>query len=152
MDNDCREILGKVKPLAADYYRLSGRPLGITGEIGESEAMRLFPNMTLAAVRNPDFDALREGERVQIKARAVDPERRGLGRMSRIKRTAKCDTVMLVLLDLAFDPVEVWEAPFSKVVEELGRPGKAMERGQLGISKFKTLARRTWSRPMAETP
>lgn len=30
-----REILATVKPLAAEYYRLTGKPLGVTGEVAE---------------------------------------------------------------------------------------------------------------------
>lgn len=82
---------------------------------------------------------------MQIKTRAKDPKFKSLGRMSRISVDKPCETVMLVMLDIeTMNVTEVWEAPFSKVVEELGRPGKAMARGRLGVSKFMTLARRTW--------
>ena len=30
-----REILAVVKPLAAEFYRLTGKPLGVTGEVAE---------------------------------------------------------------------------------------------------------------------
>jgi hypothetical protein len=30
-----KEILAAVKPLAAEYYRLTKKPLGVTGEIAE---------------------------------------------------------------------------------------------------------------------
>ena len=46
-----REILMTVKPLAAEYYRLTGKPLGVTGEVAEYvaaemlglESVRRFP-------------------------------------------------------------------------------------------------------------
>ena len=71
--------------------------------------------------------------------------------MSRISVEKTCDTVMLAMLDIeTLNVTEVWEAPFSKVVEELARPGsKARIRGQLSVSKFKTLARRTWPKSAA---
>jgi len=37
-----REILAAVKPLAAEYYRLTGKPLGVTGEIAEYLAAELL--------------------------------------------------------------------------------------------------------------
>ena len=37
-----REILGTVKPLAAEYYRLTGKPLGVTGEVAEYVAPDLL--------------------------------------------------------------------------------------------------------------
>ena len=30
-----KAILADVKPLAAEYYRLTGKPLGVTGEVAE---------------------------------------------------------------------------------------------------------------------
>ena len=33
-----REIMATVKPLAAEYYRLTGKPLGVTGEVAEFAA------------------------------------------------------------------------------------------------------------------
>ena len=35
-------VLGKAREVAVEYYRLSGRPPGIAGEIGECEAARLL--------------------------------------------------------------------------------------------------------------
>lgn len=32
--------MGEVKALAKEYYTLTGKPLGITGEVGEVEAAR----------------------------------------------------------------------------------------------------------------
>ena len=36
------EILATAKKVGAEYYRLTGKPLGITGEVGEYEAARLL--------------------------------------------------------------------------------------------------------------
>jgi hypothetical protein len=142
-----REILKKVKPLATEYYRLTGRHLGVTGEVGEIEVVDLF-GMTLAPARATGIDAHRGGERVQIKTRARDPKYKSLGRMSRISIDRPCDTVMLAMLDIeTLDLAEVWEAPFNEVANELRRPGSAARtRGQLSVSKFKSLAHKTWER------
>jgi hypothetical protein len=65
-----REILARAKQVAIDYYRLTGKPLGITGEVGEYEAARLL-GLTLADARAPGYDATDQtGRRYQIKARA----------------------------------------------------------------------------------
>ena len=37
-----REILAKVKPLAVEYYRLTGKPLGVTGEVAEYVAAEIL--------------------------------------------------------------------------------------------------------------
>jgi hypothetical protein len=140
-----REILATVKPLAAEYYSLTGKPLGVTGEVAEYVAADLL-GLTLAPARTPGYDALRGTERIQIKGRAYGKDAKPGQRMSRIKVDAPCDIVLLVILDNAtLDLRELWEAPFAAVATILARPGsKARERGALGVSEFKRIARRIW--------
>jgi hypothetical protein len=52
------DILRTAKHLAKRYRALTGRPLGLTGEIGEYEAIRLL-GLTPAVVRQAGFDATR---------------------------------------------------------------------------------------------
>jgi uncharacterized protein DUF6998 len=140
-----REILATVKPLAAEYYRLTGKPLGVTGEVAEYIAATTL-GLTLTPARTVGHDALRGNERIQIKGRAYGKGARSSQRMSRIKLNAPCDTVLLILLDNAtLDPREMWEAPYPRVCECLVRPGsKARARGALSVNAFKALARRVW--------
>jgi hypothetical protein len=141
-----REILKAVKPLAAEYYRLTGKPLGVTGEVAEYVAAEKL-GLILAPARTAGYDALRGTERIQIKGRAYGEKPKPGQRISRIKLDADCDTVLLVLLDNAtLELREMWEAPYAAVVERLMRPGsKARERGALGVAAFKKVARRVWS-------
>ena len=145
-----REILAQVKPLAAEYYRLTGKPLGVTGEVAEYIAADIL-GLTLVPARTVGYDALRGTERIQIKGRAYGVDAKPGQRMSRIKIDAPCDTVLLVLLDNAtLEPREMWEAPYSAVVECLSQPGsKARDRGALGVSAFKRVGRRVWPVTMA---
>ncbi len=140
-------ILEAIKPLAAEYYALTGKPLGVTGEIGEAEAAKIR-GMDLAPARTKGYDATRGEEKVQIKTRAPDPKVKQLGRMSRIDTTKLCQTVMLVILDHhTFDAREIWEAPFDTVVKELNKTqAKSRKRGQLAVSSFKAIANRTWKK------
>jgi hypothetical protein len=144
-DNRVREILAQVKPLAAEYYRLTGKPLGVTGEVAEFVAAELL-GLKLVPARTVGYDALRGKERIQIKGRAYGKDAKPGQRTSRIKVDAPCDSVLLVLLDNAtLEPREIWEAPFAKVVECLKKPGsKARERGALGVSAFKACAKCVW--------
>lgn len=145
-----RQILAKVRPLAAEFYQLTGKPLGVTGEVAEYIAAELL-GLTLAPARTVGYDALRGSERIQIKGRAYGEKAKPGQRMSRIKADSPCDTVLLVLLDNAtLEPREMWEAPFAAVAASLARPGsKARERGALGVSDFKRLARRVWPTAVA---
>jgi hypothetical protein len=140
-----REILATVRPLAAEYYRLTGKPLGVTGEVAEYVAAELL-GLTLAPARTTGYDALRGSERIKIKGRAYGENTKPGQRLSRIKADAPCDTVLLVLLDNAtLEPREMWEASFLSVAQCLARPGsKARDRGALAVSDFKRIAHQVW--------
>ncbi len=144
-----REILATVKPLAAEYYRLTGKPLGVTGEVAEYIAAETL-GLMLADARTPGYDAIRQtphgSERIQIKGRAYGEDAKPGQRISRIRTDAACDAVLLVLLDnKTLEPREMWEAPFTAVAERLAIPGsKTRARGALGVSEFKRMARRVW--------
>jgi hypothetical protein len=140
-----REILATVKPLAIEYYRLTGKPLGVTGEIAEYVAAEIL-GLTLVPARTVGYDALSGEERIQIKGRAYGRNAKPGQRMSRIKLDAPCDSVLLVLLDNAtLEAREMWKAPYATVCECLARPGsKARARGALSVSAFKRLAVRVW--------
>lgn len=143
-----REILAAVKPLAAEYYRLTGKPLGVTGELAEYVAAELL-GLELAPARTQGFDAIRRTAdgvcRVQIKGRAFDKAKRGQ-RLGTIKKGADCDSVLLVLLEnVTLEPWEMWEAPYWKVEMRLELEGsRSRDRGALGVAEFKKLAKRVW--------
>jgi hypothetical protein len=145
-----REILATVKPLAAEYYRLTGKPLGVTGEVAEYVAAETL-GLVLVNARTPGYDATRQTpdgqQRIQIKGRAYGDDAKPGQRISRIKTDAACDAVLLVLLDnKTLDAREMWEAPFTAVAARLAVPGsKSRDRGALGVSEFKRMARRVWS-------
>lgn len=144
-----REILKAVKPLAAEYYQLTKKPLGVTGEVAEYLAADLL-GLELAPPRNPGYDAIRHTEqgpqRIQIKGRAYGENAKPGQRLGTIKRGADCDAVLLVLLDnRTLEPREIWEAPYGLVIERLDLPGsKARERGALGVREFKRISTKVW--------
>ena len=144
-----REILAAVKPLAAEYYRLTGKPLGVTGEVAEYVAAEML-GLDLAPPRTKGFDAIRKTkggqQRIQIKGRAYGEDAKPNQRLGTIKQGAPCDGVLLVLLDnRTLEPREMWEAPIAAVEERLSLPGsKARARGALGVREFKRLAQRVW--------
>jgi hypothetical protein len=141
-----REIPSAVKPLAVEFYQLTKKPLGVTGELAEYMAAETL-GLTLVEARTQGYDALRGAERIQIKGRAFGKEASKSQRLSRIKLDAPCDTVLLVLLDNeTLNAIEMWEAPYSAVTDLLRRPGsKARERGALGVPAFKAIAKRVWN-------
>ncbi|MBN9317290.1 MAG: hypothetical protein J0I99_16220 [Devosia sp.] len=146
-------LLAKVKALAAEYYSLTGKPLGVTGEVAEYVVAKTL-GLELVPPRTHGYDAIRRtaaGDvRIQIKGRAIGPKAKSGERLGAIKRDAPCDTVILALLDPAtLNPREMWEAPYLAVVERLAVPGSKArnDRGSLAVSDFKRLARRIWPDP-----
>lgn len=142
-------LLDAAREAATAYYRLTGKPLGITGEIGEYEAAKLL-GLTLVSARTPGFDAIgSDGRRIQIKARMFDPGKPlGGQRMGSIKANSVFDTVMLVMMDNDYQPWVIWEAQRDVVLAALSLPGSRSrnERGALAVTKFKSIATTVWQR------
>lgn len=145
-------LLRDAKALAARYYRLTGRPLGVTGEVAELEAAEKL-GLILVEARSPGHDALgADGWRIQVKGRAVLARDRYRGRCPSIKGEV-FDSVVLVLLDRAsYDTLEIWEAPRDSVLARLDAPGGKgrNERRSLAITQFRSIATRVW--PLHDQP
>ena len=141
-------ILEVAKQAAIDYYRLTGKPLGITGEIGEYFAAKHL-GLELADARTPGFDAYgRDGRLIQIKSRSI-PQGKNLSgqRIGSIRLHHEWDVVVLVLMDKFFEPYAIYEADRKSIEEALIKPGSKArnERGALPASKFISIGTKVWS-------
>lgn len=143
------EILAQAKILAQRYGVLTGKPLGITGEVAEFEAARLL-NLTLTEARQVGYDAIRLEDgvphRLEIKGRCILPGAKLGQRVGRIDVNQEFDGVLLVLMDENYDATAIYEADRAAIVKALTAPGSRSrnERGALGVSKFKSIGRRIW--------
>ena len=144
-------VLRKAKNLARKYHALTGRPLGVTGEVAEFEAARLL-GVELAPVRTSGYDAIEKvgnrRRRLQIKARCLLPNHKPGQRLGSIDIDKPWDAVLLVLLDERFDAFEIHEASRRAVVAAITRPGSRSrnERRALGVNLFKSIGKLRWSR------
>ena len=145
--NRIADLLKQARTIAVEYYGLTGKPLGITGEVGEYEAARLL-DLKLAAAREAGFDAIdRNGRRLQVKSRSIPRAKKLTGqRMGSIDLDKPWDAVILVLMDEKFSPVVIYEADRAAITEALQRPGSKArnERGALAITKFRSIGRQVW--------
>lgn len=145
-------ILDEAKKLAKRYRALTGKPLGITGEVAEYEAARLL-RVKLEPPRQAGYDAteVRGGQtyKLQIKGRCVLEGGKSGQRLGSIDQRKEFDAVLLVLLDEALDATAIYEASRQAVIDALNAPGSRArnERGALGISKFKAIATCRWPAP-----
>lgn len=140
-------VIQEAKKVAKQYRQLTGKPLGITGEVGEFIAANLL-GLELTEARQPGYDAIsRDGRRIQIKARCVLPDSSKSQRVGRIKLDHEWATVILVLMNADFEPIEIYEAKRTDIERELTKPGSKArnERGALSVSRFKAIASRVWS-------
>ncbi|RIJ86649.1 hypothetical protein RSP822_09160 [Ralstonia solanacearum] len=141
-------LIESAKQIAKRYRVLTGRPLGITGEVAEYEAARIL-GLELAPVRQAGFDAIRRvGDRVdrlQIKGRCILSKKPGQ-RVGRIDLTKEWDGVLLVQLNSEFEPVAIHEARRAEIEKVLAAPGSRArnERGALSISRFRTVGHKIW--------
>jgi len=148
--NRLQELLGEAKRIAKEYAELTGKPLGITGEVAEYEAARLL-GLELAEARQPGYDAIRRDGSKEIKVRIKGRRKQKgqtAGRVGRINTDHEWDTTILVLLDAAFDATEIYEADRAAIIEAIEAPGSRArnERKSLAISKFISIGRLIWSR------
>lgn len=150
-DDAILAVLREAKKLAREYRALTGKPLGITGEVAEYEAARVL-GVELTAARQAGFDAIERPNgtlrRLQVKGRCLLPGCKPGQRLGSIDIGKDWDAVLLVLLDENFDAVEIHEAERDAVVAALTAPGSKArnERGALGVSKFKSIGKLRWRR------
>ena len=144
-------LLREAKQLAREYYELTGKPLGITGEIAEYEAARLL-GVELTPARQAGYDAIervgRTCKKLQIKGRCLQKDSRPGQRLGGINTEKEWDAVLMVLLDDNLEALEIHEASRSEVVAALKAPGSKArnERGALAVSKFKSIGCSRWKR------
>ena len=141
------EILDRAKRSAIDYYQLTGKPLGITGEYGEYVAAATL-GLTLAEARTAGYDAIDSvGRRIQIKARSIPRDKKLVGqRLGSIRLDHEWDVVLLVVMGELFELRWIFEAERPAIEEALKAPGSKArnERAALALAKFKSIGRQVW--------
>lgn len=149
MNSEIKEILAQAKELAKRYKNITGKPLGITGEIAEFTVADLL-ELELSQARQAGYDAIQHVSgktiKVQIKGRCL-PEKYNPGsRVGSIRLDHEWDIVMLIIMDEDLEAVEIYESDRESITKALLKPGSKArnERGSLGISKFKSIGIKIW--------
>jgi hypothetical protein len=143
------KLLEQAKQLAIEYRQLTGRPLGVTGEVAEYEAARIL-GLELSDVRQPGYDAVKRsaaGERrYQVKGRCILESSKPCQRIGSIRFEHDWDAVLLVLLNQNLETTAIYEADREPVRHALLAPGSRArnERGALSVSRFKAIGQRVW--------
>lgn len=141
------KLVTEARRLAAEYRRVTGKVLPLSGEIAVHDAVRL---LGLLRVEDPSggYEATAphgsEVERFQIKARVIFDVQKGAHRLGELKLDKAWDTLLLVLMDADYEPSEIYAVPRAAVLAALGdRPAK---KGSLTVPKIKHIGTRAWCR------
>ena len=143
--NDIQKIgsvLECARLAAIDYYRITGKPLGITGEYGEYIVAKRL-KLKLAPARTPGYDATdKAGRRIQIKARSI-PSDKTLGgqRLGSIRLDQEWDIVLLVVMNECFEVRWIYEAKRKAIEAALE---VLPDNRALPVLKFKSIGRQVW--------
>lgn len=145
------KLIGEARRLAAEFRRTTGKSLGLTSEIACNDAARLLGLELLPAQAVSGYDAVGrgrwEGQRVQIKGRAIFDEHKGGQRVGQLKAGLNWDLVVLVLMDEDYEPFEIWQADRETLREVLeGNGARRSRKGALSVAKFKAIGERVWTR------
>ena len=144
------KLISEARRLASEYRRTMGKPLGgISSEIAEHDAATLL-DLELCSDRPGGYDAVghgaREGKRVQIKGRAIFDERKSGQRIGQLKLDQEWDSVVLVLMDENYEPVEIYEAQREEITDAVGESSsKRAKRGAMSVAKFKAISQLVWT-------
>ncbi|MDH4273556.1 MAG: hypothetical protein OEW08_00810 [Gammaproteobacteria bacterium] len=145
------KLISEARRLAAEFRAATGKPLGISNEIAEFDAARLL-NLELCKERPGGYDAIgrqdpRIGKRIQIKARAIFDESKSGHRIGQLKLDKEWDSVLLVVMDEKYFPVEIYEAQRADVIQALEeRPeSNRNKRGMMSVARFKNIAELIWT-------
>jgi hypothetical protein len=143
------KLMAETRRLAAEYRRATGKTLAVSGELAIFDAARLLG--LEAAGEGLGYDVTRgqppAQQRLQVKARVISDEQKGGQRLGQLRTDQDWDGVLLVLMDQAYEPVEIWEAerePLLQAINEAEGTNRA-KRGPLSVARFKHLARLVWS-------
>jgi len=145
------DVLRQAKLLAQRYRNLTGKPLGITGEVAEYEAARVL-GIQLTPARQAGYDAVEMVDhverRLQIKGRCLLGKATPSQRLGSIDIRKEWDAVLMVLLDENFDAFEIHESTREAVLARLSVPGSKArnDRGSLAVNQFKAIGHLRWKR------
>ena len=149
--NELAEVLADAKSLARKYRKLTGKPLGITGEVAEFSAAQIL-GLELAEARQSGYDAIRKENgkvtKIQIKGRCIPANTKPGQRLGSIQLDKEWDTVLLVLMDEDFEVLSMYEAARKEIEKALLAPGSKArnERGALAVRKFKAIGHEVWKK------
>ncbi|MBT7444987.1 MAG: hypothetical protein HN790_13610 [Methylococcales bacterium] len=155
---DVDTLISQARVLAANYLKMMGKPLpGMSNEIAFNDAARLL-QLTLTQDQSLSYDAIgsgegNEGKKVQIKGRMIIDDDNSNQRIGQVATEREWDSVVLLLLNAEYEPVEIFEAEREVILENTAKSSEGKKkRGAMSVARFKKIAKLVWSADTAELP
>tara|TARA_R110001606_G_scaffold399222_2_gene582478 strand:- start:142210 stop:142734 length:525 start_codon:yes stop_codon:yes gene_type:complete len=151
------KLMHETRQLAAKYRKTTGNTLPVTGEISRFDVAKAL-NLQLIDDLTLGYDAIgrdeRKGLRILIKGRVIFEDSRSSPRIGQIKSDGRWDSVIMVLFDDDYLPVEMHEATSDDIEAALStKSGSAnKKRGAMSVAQFKIIGRLVWSREDGLSP
>lgn len=141
------KLITEARHLAAEYRKATGKPLGISAEIARHDAARLLGLKLVQEQAALGYDAIGEGrwegKHIQIKGRAIFDETKGGQRIGQLQAEKQWDSLVLVIMDENFEPVEIYEAEREDILESISK--SKSRRGAISVAKFKIIGQLVWT-------
>lgn len=144
------KLISEARKLAADYRKTTGKSLGgVSGEIALNDAARLL-DLELCDSNVGGYDAIGrgrlKGKKIQIKGRVIFDEGKSTQRIGQLKIDQDWDSVVLVLMNECYEPVEIYELDREAIMDDLAESdSKRKKRGAMSVAKFKIIGSLVWS-------
>lgn len=145
------KLISQARKLAAEYKKTTGKTLpGVSNEIAEYDAARLL-GLELSDDRSKGFDAVGrgrlEGKKIQIKGRTIFDENKTRQRIGQIKIDKEWDLLVLILLDAAYHPYEIYQAEREEIMTVIDTLSTSQKkRGALSVARIRIIGKLVWTR------
>ncbi|OGM99669.1 MAG: hypothetical protein A2817_03815 [Candidatus Yanofskybacteria bacterium RIFCSPHIGHO2_01_FULL_39_8b] len=111
--DEIKKMVNKIIKIALEYETLTGRKLGITGEIAEIIVCHKLGLKLLANSLSPGHDAVDErGNKFQIKSKRIIKNKGRIGRFS----MHKFDYLITILFDKNYKIIGIYKTNYKKIM------------------------------------
>ncbi|MDH5325633.1 MAG: hypothetical protein OEZ68_05030 [Gammaproteobacteria bacterium] len=148
---DVDKLMQQARKLATQYRQATGKPLGISNEIAVHDVVRLMNLQPVVdASESTGFDAIgsgtRLGKKIQIKGRSISGQPKPNQRVGQIKLEQDWDSVMLILMNDNYEPLQIYEADRAEIEDAVkSSSAKRRNRGALSVARFMKIGSLVWS-------
>lgn len=135
-------LMEQARSLAADFRLSTGKTLPVGSEIALYDAGRLLGLQTVPeGIAGIDLVDPNQSCRYQVKSRVIFPGAKSAPRIGAINRAGDWTHVLLVVMNEAYDTVELHALDRDTALNEIEK----LKKNAMTVAKFKVLGQCLWS-------